>query len=343
MAEEFVIDTLIRSDCLACGGKGNRLYSNLRDKLFGVGGFWNIDQCKSCGLLWLNPYPSNESLEKLYGNYYTHDRPNNEFLLSGEFKDFPLNKKIKYSILAAHYKYKIKLPAWYYCVGLVLGLVPGIKKKVEFSIGGFYPHHDGNLLDLGCGNGDYLLEMKYLGWKAFGLEIDGEAADIAKQCGLDVKVGELSDDTYRENFFDAIHMNNVIEHLSNPEEVMKLCHKMLKPGGILSIKTCNSKSVAHAYYKESFRGLEIPRHFFIFSPKSLKLMGDKLGYRAMKLRTSLNQYIWLSSHKIKYNKENPAIVQDNKIAMTLLKFLSPVFLLMRPKSGDDIFILLKKV
>ena len=48
------------------------LYSGLKDQLFGVGGEWQFFVCKDCELVWLNPRPVNEDIEKLYNSYYTH-------------------------------------------------------------------------------------------------------------------------------------------------------------------------------------------------------------------------------------------------------------------------------
>lgn len=336
------IATKHRPRCIFCNNRGQPLYSGLEDHLFGVSGLWNIDQCVCCELLWLNPCPTEESISKLYRTYYTHENSANKFLLTPTFKNFPKNKKIKYAILAAYFNYDIMMPAMYRFVGVLIGLIPTLRRKISSGIGGFYQNKSGKLLDIGCGNGDYLLEMKYLGWDVFGIEIDEKAALVAKQLGLNVTAGALEIDSYPENYFSAIHMNNVIEHLSTPKEIMSICYKILKPGGRLTIKTCSNKSLAHTLYKQDYRGLEIPRHFFVYSPKSLKILGEKCGFTAEVVQTSLNEYIWISSYKIKNRLKDPAFINGNKFIIYTLRFFSLFILLIRPLRGDDVLVMFKK-
>jgi len=339
--QEF-IETVPRPRCLFCNKNGKRLYSNLRDHLFGVSGLWNIDKCASCEILWLNPYATNESLEKLYDKYYTHEGSTNEFLLTNTFKDFSRNKKIKYSILNTHFRYDISIPMSYRLIGFLTGIIPSLRKKVSLGIGGFPPKKTAKLLDVGCGNGDYLLEMKYLGWDVFGVEIDTKAATIAQEFGLNVIANELKNGLYPENYFSAIYMNNVIEHLSNPKEIIAICYNILEPGGLLTINTCSNTSLAHMFYKQDYRGLEIPRHFFIYSPKSLKILGESCGFITETTQTSLNEYIWISSYKIKNRLKDPAFISENKVIMNTLRFLSLIILAMKPQRGDDVSITFKK-
>jgi hypothetical protein len=60
--------------CYLCGAEGHILYGNLRDRLFGAPGEWNLKKCPDakCGLIWLDPMPVEADLHKVYENYYTH-------------------------------------------------------------------------------------------------------------------------------------------------------------------------------------------------------------------------------------------------------------------------------
>ena len=67
-----------RRNVFLCGTDGAPLYTNMRDRLFGAKGVWNILRCKnaSCDLLWLDPQPVPEDTGLLYaGSYYTHQAP----------------------------------------------------------------------------------------------------------------------------------------------------------------------------------------------------------------------------------------------------------------------------
>ena len=342
------LHVLEREACIVCGRKGQELYTGLTDKLFGASGIWNEYTCSTCNLLFLNPYAAKESTEMLYKEYYTHEGLTNEFLLTQEpeFDNFPRNKKLKYAVLDAHFGYHLLIPGSYKVIGFLLGLIPSFRKKVESSIGGFRMNErevsPKKLLDLGSGNGDYLLEMQYLGYEVYGIEIDDHAAESSRKNGLNVITGELQEGVYEENFFDAIYLNNVIEHLHNPAETIVLCYTLLKKGGKLCIKTCSSESLAHTYYKESYRGLEIPRHFFVFSLGSLKNLCARAGFTTIKSYTTFNGYIWSASSAIKRGDKQAAYAVGNKAMLLLQKILVTIITIFNKEKGDDIFILLEK-
>jgi SAM-dependent methyltransferase len=340
--------TLERNFCILCGTKGELLYSSLPDKLFSAPGTWNEYKCSTCNLLFLNPHMDQAGTEMLYKTYYTHEGLTNEFLLDPArfFDSFPRNKKIKYAVLAGYFGYDIAVPSSYRTLGYFLGILSFFRKKIESSIGGF-KHTKGarsqkRLLDLGSGNGDYLLEMKYLGYDVYGIEIDSHAAELSRKNGLSIITGELKEGIYEENFFDAIYLNNVIEHLHNPIETITLCHKLLKKDGELCIKTCSSESLAHMFFKESYRGLEIPRHFFVFSPKSLRRLASSIGFSIIKSYTMFNGYIWSASAAIKRGDRNAAYATSSRYVLLLEKLLVSVVTFFNKDKGDDIFILLRK-
>lgn len=71
------IRTTEKNNCYLCGSEGASLYDNIKDRLFGVPGVWNLKQCSNtqCSLIWLAPMPIKEDLPKLYETYYTHSAP----------------------------------------------------------------------------------------------------------------------------------------------------------------------------------------------------------------------------------------------------------------------------
>ena len=334
------IRTQFYNNCLNCGKPGRALYKDLTDDLFGVAGKWQFFQCTGCELVWLNPRPIDEDIEKLYGTYYTHDA----MLALEKFEDLPLRKKVKYMVLSSWYGYDkfLNPPAKYQIMGKLLGFVPGVKKKVGMRIGWATPKPAGKFLDVGSGNGDALLEMKYLGWDVYGIEPDKKAVDTCTSAGLKVFYGLLSQADYPDNFFDVIYMYNVIEHLPDPLAGLKQLKRMLKPGGSLVIWTCSNKSLAHKIFKSSYRGLETSRHFYIFSPRSLQAIGERAGLVTKRLQTYFNEYIWRSSYKLYKHQPNPAMPKSNLVSKILLKLGSFIWLLFCPQSGDDIVVVFSK-
>jgi 2-polyprenyl-3-methyl-5-hydroxy-6-metoxy-1,4-benzoquinol methylase len=334
------IRTEFHNVCPSCGKPGTVLYTGLSDRLFGVEGEWQFFNCADCELIWLNPRPMDEDIEKLYSSYYTH-------YANPEFKDFaslPWKKKLKFIILYSYFGYdkNIGIGRQYRFLGKLLGFIPGMKSKVGIRTGWVQAKPGGRLLDVGCGNGDVLLEMRFLGWDAYGIEPDKRAVDIARNNGLKVFYGMLETADYPADYFDVIYLYNVIEHLPDPLRALEKCKAMLKPGGSLAVWTCSNQSLAHNIFKSSYRGLETPRHFHIFSPKSLLSIGQKAGLTVKHFQTYFNEYIWRSSYKIYRQQADASQVKNNLFVKILLKILSSVLLFFRPLRGDDILAVFTK-
>jgi 2-polyprenyl-3-methyl-5-hydroxy-6-metoxy-1,4-benzoquinol methylase len=104
---------------------------------------------------------------------------------------------------------------------------------------------DAKFLDLGCDDGKWTMKLaKKIGTKdIFGYEIIDKAAQKARKLGIKVTMGDLNDKLkYKDNSFDVIHANQVIEHLNNTDMFMSEIYRILKPGGYAVISTENLSS-----------------------------------------------------------------------------------------------------
>ncbi len=338
------IPKIERSYCIICKQPGKTIYTNLKDKLFDAPDTWDMSQCPTCKGCWLNPYPEPNHIPLLYKKYYTHNKLNNEFLMQhATFDTFPLNKKLKYAILKNYFGYKVSISPLFNIIGKLAGILPHMRSRAFVGTGGFIsPDKTKTILDVGCGNGDFVMEMNFLGWNTRGIEIDPEAVNIARSYKLDVNEGDLESNQYAADSLDGIYMNNVIEHVPDAVKTIQECHRVLKPGGKISLYTCSSTSFAHSIYKSDYRGLEIPRHIFVFSPMALRKLLEQNGFRVKKVRTYFNQYIWAASKAILQNDPNAAYASLPKIKRILLKILSSIILTVFPQKGDDLFVLGEK-
>lgn len=135
----------------------------------------------------------------------------------------------------------------------------------------------GRLLDIGCGNGSYLAMMKRLGWEVVGTEIDPKAADIAtSSLGIFVHVGDLEDAPFEHASFDVITMSHVIEHVADPIEFLNTAARFLKPGGEMIVVTPNLSSLGSRIFGADWYYLDPPRHLYLFTPASVRLLFTKL-------------------------------------------------------------------
>lgn len=145
----------------------------------------------------------------------------------------------------------------------------------------FYPRFvsGGRILDLGCGAGKYLHYLEELGWDGYGLDVSKRAVEGARASGLDqVSEGELKDANFPNDFFDAVNMHHVFEHLPNPNETLQEVKRILKPGGEVIITLPNFSSLASKVFGKYWGGIDIPRHLFHFNHKSLEFVLAKNGF-----------------------------------------------------------------
>lgn len=97
------------------------------------------------------------------------------------------------------------------------------------------PEASFNVLEVGCDLGATLLEIKnrFSNSRTFGLEINEEAANIAK-CLTEVEVGNIENLQIPFNEkFDYIIFGDVLEHLRDPQEVVRFCREKLNEGGCI--------------------------------------------------------------------------------------------------------------
>jgi 2-polyprenyl-3-methyl-5-hydroxy-6-metoxy-1,4-benzoquinol methylase len=263
--------------CYLCGAEGHILYGNLHDRLFGAPGEWNLKKCPNtkCGLIWLDPIPTEADLYKIYENYYTHYVSTNSVdhvkTQSARVKPFRLLLKLGYQVLL-------------HLAGMHQAL---LQARLDASMMYLGKNNAGTLLDVGCGNGSFLDRMRLLGWNVRGVDIDHKSAKIAHETfGIPVYVGTLQEAKYPDASFDAITMSHVIEHVYNPITLLMESYRILKPGGSLVVVTPNTTSFGHRQFDRNWRGLEPPRHLHLFSRLTIENIANKAGFQKIDIWTS---------------------------------------------------------
>jgi SAM-dependent methyltransferase len=164
----------------------------------------------------------------------------------------------------------------------------------------------GRVLEVGCGDGAFLAAAARKGWESIGLDFDAAAvAQASRLPGVTADVGELNGKEYPGSSFDAIVMSNVIEHLANPGETLAECRRLLRPGGRLVIITPNFESLGRKLFKHNWRGLEPPRHLYLYAGNSLRSLCRQAGFLDMQIGSSpggeAGREILLASIKIAHS------------------------------------------
>jgi SAM-dependent methyltransferase len=153
----------------------------------------------------------------------------------------------------------------------------------------------GALLDLGCSSGAFLSTLRGKNWDLFGIEMSAASAHLARSnSGAAVYVGDILDAEYPAESFDVITCFDVFEHLYEPRRVMACIAKWLKPGGIFYVLVPNIDSAEARVFGTYWHGLELPRHLFHYSPRSLQVLAESAGLRQVKLETRRNPAVGTS-------------------------------------------------
>lgn len=268
--------------CPVCGCEGELLYAKQTDRLFDAPGEWDFKLCPkpACGLVWLDPIPTEEEIGKAYKHYHTHrgERtvPNNWLYRAYAY--------VQRGYLAHNYGYFEGLATPFLkALGHIMYLLPVRRACLHAAVLGVPAVPGGRLLDVGCGSGQLLARMAALGWNVEGLEPDPVAAGIALKSGLNVRQGSLTSHPFASRSFDVIVMSHVIEHVHSPLAAMTACYTLLKPNGRLVIFTPNVGSLGHRIHKSNWRGLEPPRHVQIFSFSALASIAARAGFARQQL------------------------------------------------------------
>ncbi|HIB84432.1 MAG TPA: class I SAM-dependent methyltransferase [Chromatiaceae bacterium] len=139
------------------------------------------------------------------------------------------------------------------------------------------------LLDMGCGNGAFLLRAHSAGWDVVGADFDLKAVEAARSQGLDVRLGGVESLDPSVEQFDVITLAHVIEHVHQPVEILQACYDLLKPGGFMWIETPNIAAEGHRLFGARWRGLEPPRHLVLFTLESMCNALITVGFADVKL------------------------------------------------------------
>jgi SAM-dependent methyltransferase len=170
----------------------------------------------------------------------------------------------------------------------------------------------GRLLDFGSGAGHFARAQRRTGWHV-------DAIDPHSSASTEIAFARPTEDgftlQYPDNYFDAITLWYVIEHLRDPASAIVEFHRVLKPGGILVLAQQDFNSLQARVFGRNWLYLDIPRHVWQFTSNSLPQLAKKYGF-------TLEQTNWASLEMGPYcilQSTLNAIVGNNNDLFRLLK------------------------
>lgn len=247
------------SHCPACQAEhqlSNLLYTRQDDEKL-MSDTWHIYECSHCYSSYINPRPAESSLNQLYSDYLTH-RP-------VESESVENSQTLFWSLVRGylHQRFKLNFPTMRQLpIGaLLFTLLPPFRQKLDRYGRNLPKVQDGaRLLDVGCGAGHFLELAQKMNWQAQGCDFDPTIVNICKARGLDVRLGGLDAFEDSKGKFDALTMNQVLEHVADPKGLIHSCHSYLRDHGVIWIALPNPAAIGKKLFKEGWAGLHPPYH-----------------------------------------------------------------------------------
>ena len=146
------------------------------------------------------------------------------------------------------------------------------------------------VLDVGSGFGDVLIYLQSRGCRTLGIDLNPQAAERARQYGVDVRVGTMQAMQLKPGDFDVVIMSHSLEHISHPADEIGEAWRLLAPGGRLLLAVPNGDSVRLRVDGAHWSCLSAPFHFWLFDAASLRSLVERHGFHVDSVRTTTRHY-----------------------------------------------------
>jgi len=243
------------------------------DLFFEKYGF-NHKLCRNCKTIFCSPRPTEELLD-IYYNQYESLKMWTKLLLETD-----LDRKI-------------------------LQHEPRVNKIIS-AMSQKREKNGGIAVDIGAGSGAFsncLKKSKYFS-KIIALDLSEDCVSVCKKNGLDAVCGTIWD--LNDNSVDLICMNDLIEHLFDPLNFLKKCHKILRNGGYISIATPNGEGFDFKLLEKDTENITPPEHLNYFNCFSINSLLERAGFNTVILETpgKLDVEIILNKRNKGYSVKN---------------------------------------
>lgn len=179
----------------------------------------------------------------------------------------------------------------------------------------------GRVLDIGCGRGLMLAELKRRGWQCAGTEPSQELAHaIRRDSGIEVKTeASLLDCNFDAGSFDVVTLWHVLEHLPAPVRTLREIRRILKPGGVVIVEVPNLDSWQARFGGGAWFHLDTPRHLYHFSRRSLQTILEQAGFILFRAGTFSPEYGPYGMWQTLLNR----LTKESNVLYSLLKRVKP--------------------
>ena len=154
------------------------------------------------------------------------------------------------------------------------------------------------LLDVGCGNGGFVIAMAAAGYDVFGLEpYQGTSDALPEALRSRIEHTPFAAANYPKEHFDLITFWHVLEHLAQPVETLQRIRGFLKREGRLIVEVPNLACRESNWLGPYWYNLDAPYHFWHFTPQTLEAIVHKAGFEVTTVVTSaVTRPVWLLNY-----------------------------------------------
>ena len=315
--------------CRICfNEKGNQIYV-VKEMMFGYRDKFEYFLCSNCGCLQIKEYPHN--IEKYYpSNYYSFEK----------FQEKPDRYLIKY----------LRHKRAEYCLtgrSIIGKFIEKFKPKPLFFdlLRICNANKDSTVLDVGCGSGHLLYGLHRIGFKHLTGIDPYITNDIKYQNSINVLKTNLKD---LDQEFDLILLMDSLEHIPQQLETLKNIYRLLK---IKKFVLINIPVIGYAWrhYGVNWVELDAPRHYYLHTIKSIKILSEKTGFEITNIIYNSNEFQFVGSEQYKmdipmFDKRSYFVNPSNQIFSDeqLKYFKDKSVELNKNSDGDRVNICLRK-
>ena len=189
----------------------------------------------------------------------------------------------------------------------------------------------GRLLDVGCGEGDFLLTASRRGWTELaGLDISAAAGRSASTVA-EIQCGTISDCMMKPNSFDVVTLFDSIEHLPDPGTELRRIRALLRPGALLYAITPDASGLIARMMRRYWFQLKPGEHLFLYSRRSIRRLLEESGFHDIEIEGSGGKYLTPQYVAEILAKTNPWIAAAMRAALSW----TPLWLAMIPLPTGD--------
>ena len=167
------------------------------------------------------------------------------------------------------------------------------------------------LLDVGCGEGDFLDVAKKRGWDVYGTEYGENAFNKCVDKGIKMYNGVLDPNKFEKESFDVVTSFEVLEHINNPKEEINNISKLIRKGGLFYCTTPNFNALGRLYLKNKYNIFIYPEHLCYYTPNTLTKLVTQFNFKKQRVFSS-----GFSISRLKISQEeNSSVLQKNDSAI----------------------------